>query len=306
MVSLHFSLLPQTTLVYVQTGGKLVRMSETNPLRTPKQTFSALSNWEENYQRTVEDTRKHPDSFNLLRWACVLANWPNLFKGLRTGHRAELRKRLSEAVRNHHPDFVVIRDAVAEMQAGWLDQRDTKYSDRAYKKYEGPTDEQLEVIRTSLRHAFGALHTKEFDDLNSDLLVSATRFGVNRKRGGIFYAGTWIAAILLNVVRELDREGLKTVRRCAHCQNYFAGVGRKKFCSRPCLERDKNRRYRATPGKAADYNEDHALLMWRKGFNVKPSQTRIATWIKKYREKRCKREQRTSARPIDIVAKHHA
>ncbi len=169
-----------------------------------------------------------------------------------------------------------------------------------------PTDAQLDRLCKELHVLLGQLTNPNLgwallSGIRVDIEVF-TKHGhlTSRRKGG------FRSVFLPYTVQVLEEFGVDSVRRCAHCECFFVGPKGKMFCERRCVEADKLRRYKSTDSKSADYNEDHAVRMWKKRYKSKREQARIEERIKTYREKREKRGLQVSNRPVAEVAKRYA
>jgi hypothetical protein len=96
--------------------------------------------------------------------------------------------------------------------------------------------------------------------------------------------GDFRSEFLQRLVYELAG-GLDSLQRCPSCTKVFVRVGKRKFCSRRCLEDSKTARYKQSP----DHNERKAYMMWRAAFRKAsggfPDRKEISTWLKAHRDK---------------------
>jgi len=250
--------------------------------------------------------QRRPERLRHLQAACVLASRPGRVANMPAELRDCCRADIWEAVEKDYKDLIPPpRPSVPEAV------------ERLYKSFPGwktlpaldlktLTDDELETARQDLRSYFENIHGNASIAWLPPVKVAIVDTNIGGIHKRLYYTSDRRAAVLMVVLRQLDEFGRGVIRKCPQCSRFFAGLGKKKFCSRRCVEADKQARRKASPKRAADYAEDHALIVWRKDWreahgSKEPSKGQRQQWLESYRGKRRKAGKPVSTRPAAEV-----
>lgn len=176
------------------------------------------------------------------------------------------------------------------------------HDSRALLRTKKLTDVDLEKIRQSLRDYLDAIHGRRNVATTPTMEVRVLYVRTASGFEAVYSSKEIWAVLFMSALRVIEDRGHDAVRKCEQCARFFLGSPIKKFCSRPCLEINKLQRYKQSPQATADYNEDHALIMWRKTWRKshlgqEPRQVTKEKWLARYRGRRRRKSLVVSKRP---------